>query len=186
LPAERTEEEVKTMCGEYGPIVSVILPTNYKGVRKGIAYVHFKDGPSALAAVEALDETEQDEGKNLSVARAKTKAERTKERKKLLARAKGGNKTKKTPRTKLYVGNLDPGVDEDKLFEDFEPYGKVTEVQVKNGEKGVYGFVTYSKPGDATKALKGMETYKVEYARRKGTRGPRRRARQPPKEGAED
>ncbi|CDJ54167.1 polyadenylate-binding protein, putative [Eimeria brunetti] len=59
----------------------------------------------------------------------------------------------------LYVKNLDDSVDDAKLRELFEPFGPTSSVKVMRDEKGVskgFGFVCFSSPDDASKAVAEM------------------------------
>jgi polyadenylate-binding protein len=56
----------------------------------------------------------------------------------------------------LYVKNLDDTIDDEKLRNEFEPYGDITSAKVMSDEGGRskgFGFVCFSKPEEATKAV---------------------------------
>jgi RNA recognition motif-containing protein len=57
------------------------------------------------------------------------------------------------------VKNLDDAIDDEKLREEFSPYGTITSARVMKGEKGSsrgFGFVCFSAPEEATKAVTEM------------------------------
>lgn len=59
----------------------------------------------------------------------------------------------------LYIKNLEDDVDDDKLRGEFEPFGAVTSCKVMRDEKGTskgFGFVCFSSPDEATKAVAEM------------------------------
>merc|ERR1711988_712122 len=59
----------------------------------------------------------------------------------------------------LYVKNLDESVDDAGMKELFSPFGEITSVSVKKDDNGKckgFGFVCFSSPDDATKAVTEM------------------------------
>jgi len=61
----------------------------------------------------------------------------------------------------LYVKNLDDTIDDEKLRQAFESYGKITSAKVmcdENGRSKGFGFVCFEKPDDATKAVTEMNS----------------------------
>lgn len=67
---------------------------------------------------------------------------------------------------KLYVGNLDFGIDDQKLKEIFSQFGNIEEATViqdkfSKRSKG-FGFVTFSEDADADKAVSEMDQKEVE------------------------
>merc|ERR1719220_2272600 len=119
------------------------------GRNKGFGFVSFEDSESAEKAVDDLNGTEMN-GKTLYVGRAQKKAERQQELKlERLNRYQGVN---------LYVKNLDDSIDDERLRKEFAPYGTITSAKVMNEEgrsKG-FGFVCFSSPEEATKAVTEM------------------------------
>jgi RNA recognition motif-containing protein len=67
---------------------------------------------------------------------------------------------------KLYVGNLDYGIDSEKLGEIFAEYGEVEEAVVisyaDTGRSKGFGFVTYADAESATKAKEALDGKEVE------------------------
>jgi polyadenylate-binding protein len=59
----------------------------------------------------------------------------------------------------LYIKNLDDGIDDERLRAEFEPFGTITSAKVMRDEKGTskgFGFVCFSSPDEATKAVAEM------------------------------
>merc|ERR550514_1888385 len=59
----------------------------------------------------------------------------------------------------LYIKNLDESIDDEKLREHFCTFGKITSAKIVSDEKGTskgFGFVCFSTPEEATKAVTEM------------------------------
>merc|ERR1719158_1696248 len=123
---------------------------------KGYGFVSFQDSESAQKAVEELNGAEMF-GKILYVGRAQKKAERQQELRKKFDLLKV-ERARKYAGINLYVKNLDDSIDDERLGKEFEAYGTVTSAKVMNEEgrsKG-FGFVCFSSPEEATKAVTEM------------------------------
>ncbi|CAG8689125.1 10397_t:CDS:2 [Racocetra persica] len=66
---------------------------------------------------------------------------------------------------RLYIGNLDPAIDEYTVVKLFEPYGKITHLDYlfhksgpKRGQPRGYCFIEYSKKEEALKAMTAMHS----------------------------
>merc|ERR1712106_820457 len=96
-------------------------------------------------------------GKTLYVGRAQKKAERQQELKKKFEQLKP-ERLNRYQGVNLYVKNLDDTIDDERLRKEFAPYGTITSAKVINEEgrsKG-FGFVCFSSPEEATKAVTEM------------------------------
>jgi len=123
---------------------------------KGFGFVSFQDSESAQKAVEELNGVEMF-GKTLYVSRAQKKAERQQELRKKFDQLKV-ERARKFAGINLYVKNLDDSVDDERLGKEFEPYGTVTSARVmtEGGRSKGFGFVCFSTPDEATKAVTEM------------------------------
>jgi len=126
------------------------------GKNKGFGFVSFEDSESAEKAVDELNGVEMF-GKTLYVGRAQKKAERQQELKKKFEQLKL-ERLNRYQGVNLYVKNLDDTIDDERLRKEFSPYGTITSAKVMNEEgrsKG-FGFVCFSSPEEATKAVTEM------------------------------
>jgi polyadenylate-binding protein len=152
-PEEQTPEEQAAAAGEQS---------------LGFGFVSFADHDSAVKAVEALNnkkfpvkepkEGEADE-QEIYVGRAQKKSERERELKNKYDAIKV-ERINKFQGVNLYVKNLDDMVTDDQLREEFSPMGTITSARVmkegKDGSSRGFGFVCYSSPEEATKAVNEM------------------------------
>ena len=76
LPYSTTEEELKTMFGAHGTVVSAqVIMDRDSGQSKGFAFVEMEDEAQAEAAIKALDNSEVD-GRTIVVNIARPKEDR--------------------------------------------------------------------------------------------------------------
>merc|ERR1719317_1719534 len=162
------DEKLKEVFSKFGKITSykvvkekdlaqhaegVEIMADESGKNKGFGFVSFEDSESAEKAVEELNGVEMF-GKTLYVGRAQKKAERQQELKKKFEQFKL-ERLNRYQGVNLYVKNLDDTIDDERLRKEFAPYGTITSAKVMNEEgrsKG-FGFVCFSSPEEATKAV---------------------------------
>jgi polyadenylate-binding protein len=158
IDAEVTDEQFQEMFGKFGAITSAVIQRDEDGKSKGFGFVNFEDHEAAKVAVEELHEKEVN-GKALFVSRAQKKAEREDELKKQYEQAKL-EKMSKYQGVNLYVKNIDDDIDDEKLRQEFSVYGVITSAKVmrddKTGASKGFGFVCFSAPDEATKAVTEM------------------------------
>ena len=71
-----TEEAVEALFAEFGTVSSVkIITDKYSGRSKGFGFVEMDDDAAAQAAIDALNDSEQD-GRNLRVNQARPRERR--------------------------------------------------------------------------------------------------------------
>mmetsp|Transcript_16594 Transcript_16594/g.38352 ORF Transcript_16594/g.38352 Transcript_16594/m.38352 type:complete len:603 (+) Transcript_16594:93-1901(+) len=174
IPREWDEAKLRDMFTEHGEITSMAMRSNNQGLPFAfINYAEVESAKSCVAALHAKDlrtdeekEKAKEEGKEpevdpisglmltqLYVQRAQSKAERQKE-----LREKFGADGK-SQGVNLYVKNLDESMDDVSLRQLFEPFGPITSVATPKDDKGNckgFGFVCFSSPEDATKAVTDM------------------------------
>ena len=132
----------------------------------GYGFVNFAEHEAAAAAVENLNNKEyktvvdgEEVGQPLYVGRAQKKAERERE---LRAKfeAEKMDRISKFQGVNLYVKNLDESVTDDMLRDEFSAMGTITSARVmkdnKDGRSRGFGFVCYSAPEEATRAVNEM------------------------------
>ncbi|EKM82632.1 hypothetical protein AGABI1DRAFT_111221 [Agaricus bisporus var. burnettii JB137-S8] len=157
LDTEVTQEEFTELFTRYGNVTSSLVATDEEGKSKGFGFVNYERHEEAQRAVDELHDTDL-KGKKLFVARAQKKAEREDELRRSYEQAKL-EKLSKYQGINLYIKNLEDDFDDDKLRAEFEPFGAITSCKVMRDEKGTskgFGFVCFSSPDEATKAVAEM------------------------------
>ncbi|KAI9471546.1 Protein phosphatase PP2A regulatory subunit B [Coemansia sp. RSA 989] len=157
LDAEVDEDMLKELFGKFGEITSLHIKRNEDGSSRGFGFINFEDHDAACKAVNELHDTEF-HGQNLYVSRAQKKFEREKELRVQYEQSKM-EKLSKYQGVNLYIKNLEDGTDDDKLRQEFAPYGTITSAKVMRNEDGTsrgFGFVCYTAPEEATKAIAEM------------------------------
>ncbi|KAG0055029.1 Protein phosphatase PP2A regulatory subunit B [Gryganskiella cystojenkinii] len=168
LDPDFTQEEVESLFTKFGPITSCAISKDESGRSKGFGFINFENHEDAQRAVEELHESEY-QGKRLFVTRAQKKGEREEELKKQYEQQKM-EKLNKYQGVNLYVKNLDDEINDERLLQEFSVYGTITSAKVmrdekpgetepegeaKGASKG-FGFVCFSSPDEATKAVTEM------------------------------
>merc|ERR1711868_124782 len=154
---ELGDDKLKDMFTKFGKITSYKIMSEEGGKNKGFGFVSFEDSEAAEKAVEELNGLEIG-GKNLFVGRAQKKAERQQELKKKFELLKL-ERLNRYQGVNLYVKNLDDSIDDEILRKEFSPYGTITSAKVMCCEEGRskgFGFVCFSSPEEATKAVTEM------------------------------
>jgi len=157
LDEEVTEDELKEQFGAFGEITSLALMKNEEGKSKGFAFINFDSMEVARAAVEEKNGFEF-KGKAMYVGRAQKKSERMAELKEKFDKIKQ-ERINKYQGVNLYVKNLDEQLPDDQFRTAFEEYGQITSCKIMRDDKGNgkgFGFVCYTTPEEATKAVTEM------------------------------
>lgn len=104
-----------------------------------------------------LNGTEMSDGKTLFVGRAQKKAERQMELKRKFEQLKI-ERLNRYHGVNLYVKNLDDTIDDERLRKEFNSFGTITsaKVMMEDGRSKGFGFVCFSDPEEATKAVTEM------------------------------
>ncbi|ODN73441.1 polyadenylate-binding protein, cytoplasmic and nuclear [Cryptococcus amylolentus CBS 6039] len=157
IDPELSEEAFEELVKPFGATVSVALSKDESGASKGFGFVNYESHEAAKAAVDALNEKDIN-GRKLYAGRAQSKAEREAELKRSHEEKRLENEAKSAG-VNLYVKNLDDEWDDDRLRAEFESFGTITSSKVMKDDSGAsrgFGFVCYSSPDEATKAVSEM------------------------------
>ncbi|XP_066558156.1 polyadenylate-binding protein 1-like isoform X1 [Amia ocellicauda] len=151
------DEKLREMFSEYGKTLSVRVMVDERGRSRGFGFVNYENHEDAQKAVEAMNGKEL-AGRVLYVGRAQKRMERQGELKRKFEQIKQ-ERIHRYQGVNLYVKNLDDGIDDERLRKEFMPYGTITSAKVVmtdgNKSKG-FGFVCFSSPEEATKAVTEM------------------------------
>ncbi|XP_066558161.1 polyadenylate-binding protein 1-like isoform X4 [Amia ocellicauda] len=150
------DEKLREMFSEYGKTLSVRVMVDERGRSRGFGFVNYENHEDAQKAVEAMNGKEL-AGRVLYVGRAQKRMERQGELKRKFEQIKQ-ERIHRYQGVNLYVKNLDDGIDDERLRKEFMPYGTITSAKVMtdgNKSKG-FGFVCFSSPEEATKAVTEM------------------------------
>jgi polyadenylate-binding protein len=122
----------------------------------GFGFVSFEEPEAAEEAVNELNGKEI-QGKMIYVGRAQKKAERQNELKNKFEAMKV-ERMSRYQGVNLYVKNLDDTIDDERLRQEFTPFGTITSAKVmaEEGRSKGFGFVCFSSPEEATKAVTEM------------------------------
>lgn len=149
-----TEEVLQEKFSTFGKITNIIVMKDEDGNPKGFGFINFDSPDDAKQAVEAMN-GEVLGSKAIFVGRAQKRAEREQ----MLRRQfeeKRLERIQKYQGANVYVKNLDDLVDDDYLRKHFSAHGNIVSAKVMRNEKGIskgFGFVCFSSPEEATKAV---------------------------------
>ncbi|XP_064296315.1 polyadenylate-binding protein 1-like [Phalacrocorax carbo] len=149
------DERLEELFGKFGPALSVKVMTDESGKSKGFGFVSFERHEDAQKAVDEMNGKELN-GKQIYVGWAQKKVERQTELKHKFEQMKQDRFTRYQG-AKVYVKNLD-GIDDERLRKEFSPFGTITsaKVMMEGGRSKGFGFVCFSSPEEATKAVTQM------------------------------
>eukprot|EP00249_Psilotum_nudum_P023760 c28976_g2_i1 orf=372-2312(+) len=152
-----TDEELRKVFGEFGPITSAVVMRDAEGKSKCFGFVNFENADDAAQAVIALNGKKVNE-KEWYVGRAQKKSEREAELKAKFEQVRL-DRSDQLHGANLYLKNLDDDIDDDKLRELFTAFGRITSCKVMrdpSGQSKGSGFVAFSSADEATRAVKDM------------------------------
>ncbi|CAA0233792.1 unnamed protein product [Arabidopsis thaliana] len=157
LPKEIGEDELRKTFGKFGVISSAVVMRDQSGNSRCFGFVNFECTEAAASAVEKMNGISLGDDV-LYVGRAQKKSEREDELRRKFEQERI-NRFEKSQGANLYLKNLDDSVDDEKLKEMFSEYGNVTSSKVMLNPQGMsrgFGFVAYSNPEEALRALSEM------------------------------
>ncbi|XP_034713621.1 polyadenylate-binding protein 4 [Etheostoma cragini] len=150
------DEQLKEVFDKYGKTLSVKVMKDPTGKSRGFGFVSYEKHEDANKAVEEVNGTELN-GKTVFVGRAQKKMERQAELKRKFELLKQ-ERISRYQGVNLYIKNLDDTIDDEKLRKEFTPFGSITsaKVMLEEGRSKGFGFVCFSSPEEATKAVTEM------------------------------
>lgn len=151
-----TDDKLKEAFSKFGKTLSVRVMKDEKGFSRGFGFVNYAFHDEAQKAVEEMNGKELN-GKIIYVGRAQKRLERQGELKRKFDQIKQ-DRIQRYQGVNLYVKNLDDTIDDERLRKEFAPYGTITSAKVMTDasqSKG-FGFVCFSSPEEATKAVTEM------------------------------
>uniref|UniRef100_A0A8C4DVU1 Polyadenylate-binding protein n=1 Tax=Dicentrarchus labrax TaxID=13489 RepID=A0A8C4DVU1_DICLA len=159
------DEKLRELFNKYGNAMSIRVMTDDNGKSRGFGFVSFERHEDAQKAVDEMNGKELN-GKLIYVGRAQKKVERQTELKRKFEQMKQDRMTRYQltlllsyfQGVNLYVKNLDDGIDDERLRKEFSPFGTITsaKVMMEGGRSKGFGFVCFSSPEEATKAVTEM------------------------------
>uniref|UniRef100_A0A665U5V5 Polyadenylate-binding protein n=2 Tax=Clupeocephala TaxID=186625 RepID=A0A665U5V5_ECHNA len=163
------DEKLRELFSKYGNAMSIRVMTDDSGKSRGFGFVSFERHEDAQKAVDEMNGKELN-GKLIYVGRAQKKVERQTELKRKFEQMKQDRMTRYQVHlyylkcntilfgVNLYVKNLDDGIDDERLRKEFSPFGTITsaKVMMEGGRSKGFGFVCFSSPEEATKAVTEM------------------------------
>uniref|UniRef100_UPI0035901360 polyadenylate-binding protein 4-like isoform X3 n=1 Tax=Myxine glutinosa TaxID=7769 RepID=UPI0035901360 len=153
---DMNEERLRETFGKFGKTLSVRVMTDELGKSRGFGFVSFDRHEDAQRAVNDMNGKEFN-GRLVFVGRAQKKSERQAELKRKFEMLKQ-ERISRYHGVNLYVKNLDDNIDDERLRKEFAPYGNITSTKVmaEEGRSKGFGFVCFSSPEEATKAVTEM------------------------------
>ncbi|NWX95194.1 EPAB protein, partial [Nothoprocta ornata] len=157
------DDRLREIFSKFGKTLSVKVMMDNAGRSKGFGFVNFEKHEEAqkargplLWAVADMNGKEIN-GRSVYVGRAQKRLERQSELKRKFEQIKQ-ERVSRYQGVNLYVKNLDDGIDDERLRKEFSPYGTITSAKVmtEGGHSKGFGFVCFSSPEEATKAVTEM------------------------------
>ncbi|XP_036040214.1 polyadenylate-binding protein 1-like [Onychomys torridus] len=156
LHVDMDEQGLQDLFSQFGKMQSVKVMRDSNGQSRGFGFVNFEKHEEAQKAVDHMNGKDVN-GQQLYVGRAQKRAERQSELKRRFEQMKQ-ERQNRYQGVNLYVKNLDDSINDERLKEVFSAYGVITSAKVmteSSHSKG-FGFVCFSSPEEATKAVTEM------------------------------
>ncbi|EFX77787.1 polyadenylate binding protein, cytoplasmic 1 [Daphnia pulex] len=154
---EFDDEKLFECFSKYGKVTSHKVMSSDDGKSRGFGFVCYEDPDAAERACDDMHAKDMN-GKTLFVGRAQKRNERQTELRRKFEQMKI-ERLNRYQGVNLYVKNLDDTIDDERLRKEFAPYGTITSAKVMTEggrNKGGFGFVCFSSPEEATKAVTEM------------------------------
>lgn len=160
------DEDLERIFSEFGPIISAVhIKDREDPTRKrGFGFVSFVNLDSAEAAAAALN-GEDIEGRVLRVDFASNKPPVRREYNS--ERRNTNSFSRRDDGSRVYVGNLDYGTDDDTLSEIFSEFGEVLSCQHMTdrddpSRKRGFAFITFNSADEANEAVENLDGLEVD------------------------
>lgn len=165
FPKSWDEERLQKLFADFGEITSSRIMRGSDGEAgeqsRGFGFVNFATHEGARKALEALNgHTIEEDGESYSL--YLNRAQKRNERQRDLRRHRDQLKMERIGKYQgmnLYVKHLDDNISDDEFRDLFSPFGTITSARVMRNPEGAsrgFGFVCYSTPEEASKALTEM------------------------------
>ncbi|XP_008587202.1 PREDICTED: polyadenylate-binding protein 1-like isoform X1 [Galeopterus variegatus] len=156
LQVDMDEQGLQDLFSQFGKMLSVKVMRDSSGQSRGFGFVNFEKHEEAQKAVVHMNGKELS-GRLLYVGRAQKRVERQNELRRRFEQMKQ-DRLNRYQGVNLYVKNLDDSINDEKLRKEFSPYGVITSAKVmtEGGHSKGFGFVCFSSPEEATKAVTEM------------------------------
>ncbi|XP_064653176.1 polyadenylate-binding protein 4-like [Lineus longissimus] len=158
LAEEIDDVKLEELFAEHGKVASARVMCDHESKSKLFGFVAYEEPEAAEVSVQAMHGKEVS-GKILYVQPAQKKAQRQMELKERFEKLKM-ERIKSYEGVNLYVKNLDDVIDDERLRKEFAPFGNITSAKVMREDKSTnskgFGFVCFSSPEEATKAVTEM------------------------------
>lgn len=153
---ELDDDKLRDLFAQYGKIISAKVMTDDIGKSRGFGFVSFEEPEGAEKAVENINGLEMN-GRTIFCGRAQKRAERQAELKDRFEKIKM-ERINRYQGVNLYVKNLDDTIDDERLRKEFAAFGTITSAKIMTdgGRSKGFGFVCFSSPEEATKAVTEM------------------------------
>ena len=149
---ECTEEHLRDAFGAHGEITDAYISKDDDGTNRGIAFLSFSSAEEAIAAKDALHDTEV-AGENIRIDFAQVKR-----------RAPRGGGGPNEPSVKLFISGISAKCTDDDLRQAFNSHGEVTDAFIPKDDDGAnrgIGFVSYSSVDEATAAKDALHDTEI-------------------------
>ncbi|XP_063062782.1 polyadenylate-binding protein 1A-like [Engraulis encrasicolus] len=153
---DMNNERLRHIFGKFGPTLSIKVMVDNRGKSKGYGFVDFKHHKDAQKAIDEMNHKELN-GKVVYVGPAQRKGQRQRELQNKFRQMKQDGLTS-SQGLNLYVKNLEKNQGDECLCKMFSPFGTITSAKVmaEGGRSKRFGFVCFSSPEEATKAIVEM------------------------------
>ena len=168
IPVGTPKEKVQEIFTPFGAITSCLVSNAADSKNRGTTYafINFADPVQASAAINALNGADPfNSTKKLLVTQAQTRETRERQLREVFEQRRL-ERAKKYQGINVYTKNLPENMDDNGLRELFSKFGNISSTKVmmnpQNGKSRGFGFVCFTTPEEATKAVSGMNQQMVD------------------------